>query len=565
MNGADRSRRQPGQALAAKGKAGSLSLVVPEANSMGLALYGGESVEDAFAAWKTARPMPWWCWENDLYRSAPAQQVDQALARAQVLVVLDHQRTATAQRADLVLPAASFAEGDGTLVSQEGRAQRFFQVYEPSYYDPSSLVREGWRWLHALRNTGQPSGGLDPAGPCHRRRGHCRAATGRHPRRRAQRQLPGEGPQARPRTAPLQRPPSMRANLSVHEPRAPQDADTPSPFSMEGYAGSAEPRQQIPFAWSPGWNSPQAWNKFQDEVGGHLRAGDPGVRLIENQGDRLYWFAVPAAAVRGTASGFQAVPLYHLFGSEETSSRAEPVRERSRPPTWRWPRPMPTAWASKKVPCCACRSPVRNCACRCRSSPSCPAGLVGLPAGFEGIPVDFAGLTWKDCRKAADDRLTPTLIAVVIGVLKAIVILLAVVICGALLSFVERRLLGPLAGPPRSQPGSSPFGAFQLGADMLKMFFKEDWDAPFADKMIFALAPVIAMGSLLVAFSVIPDHPHLGRGGPEHRPVVLLRHGRRQTSMRCSSPAGRATTSSRCWAPCAPGPDLPTRCSWVCR
>ncbi|MBB2895449.1 NADH-quinone oxidoreductase subunit NuoH [Pseudomonas sp. AS2.8] len=105
--------------------------------------------------------------------------------------------------------------------------------------------------------------------------------------------------------------------------------------------------------------------------------------------------------------------------------------------------------------------------------------------------------------------LTPTLIAVVIGILKAIVILLAVVICGALLSFVERRLLGlwqDRHGPNRV----GPFGAFQLGADMLKMFFKEDWTPPFADKMIFSLAPVIAMGSLLVAFSVIPITPTWG-------------------------------------------------------
>ena len=37
---------------------------------------------------------------------------------------------------------------------------------------------------------------------------------------------------------------------------------------------------------------------------------------------------------------------------------------------------------------------------------------------------------------------TPEVIAVILTVLKAIVILLAVVVAGALLSFVERRLLG---------------------------------------------------------------------------------------------------------------------------
>ncbi|MFT8139943.1 hypothetical protein ACMYM0_23555, partial [Salmonella enterica subsp. enterica serovar Enteritidis] len=74
---------------------------------------------------------------------------------------------------------------------------------------------------------------------------------------------------------------AMRANISVHEPRQPQDIDTPFAFSMEGNNSPLADRQQIPFAWAPGWNSPQAWNKFQAEVGGKLRFGDPGVRLIE--------------------------------------------------------------------------------------------------------------------------------------------------------------------------------------------------------------------------------------------------------------------------------------------
>ena len=98
---------------------------------------------------------------------------------------------------------------------------------------------------------------------------------------------------------------------------------------------------------------------------------------------------------------------------------------------------------------------------------------------------------------------TPEVIAVIVGVLKAIVILLAVVVCGAFLSFVERRLLGlwqDRHGPNRV----GPFGIFQLAADMLKMFFKEDWTPPFADRLIFTLAPIVAMSALLIAFAVIP-------------------------------------------------------------
>ena len=104
---------------------------------------------------------------------------------------------------------------------------------------------------------------------------------------------------------------------------------------------------------------------------------------------------------------------------------------------------------------------------------------------------------------------TPEVIDAIIAVVKAIVVLLAVVVCGALLSFVERRLLGwwqDRYGPNRV----GPFGMFQIAADMLKMFFKEDWTPPFADKVIFTLAPVVAMSALLIAFAVIPITPTWG-------------------------------------------------------
>ena len=104
---------------------------------------------------------------------------------------------------------------------------------------------------------------------------------------------------------------------------------------------------------------------------------------------------------------------------------------------------------------------------------------------------------------------TPEVIDVIIAVVKAIVILLAVVVAGALLSFVERRLLGwwqDRYGPNRV----GPFGMFQIAADMLKMFFKEDWTPPFADKVIFTLAPVVAMSALLIAFAIIPITPTWG-------------------------------------------------------
>ncbi|MEK1904673.1 MAG: molybdopterin-dependent oxidoreductase, partial [Pseudomonas sp.] len=275
-------------ALKNREKNGSISLVVPEANSMGLALFGGESLDAALEALTAGQADAVIVLENDLYRRADAAKVDAALAAAKVVIVADHQQTATTAKAHLVLPAASFAEGDGTLVSLEGRAQRFFQVFEPSYYDSNILVREGWRWLHALHSTLQGKGvdwtQLDQVtAACAASSSILAGITGAAPSasfRIKGLKLAREPLRYSGRTA-------MRANISVHEPRQPQDQDSPFAFSMEGYSGSQEDRQQIPFAWSPGWNSPQAWNKFQDEVGGHLRAGDPGVRLIEAKGAAL--------------------------------------------------------------------------------------------------------------------------------------------------------------------------------------------------------------------------------------------------------------------------------------
>jgi NADH-quinone oxidoreductase subunit G len=390
------------KALKLRDKQGSLSLIVPEANSMGLALMGGDSVDDALQAVISGAADAIVVLENDLFTRVDAATVNAALNAAKVVIVADHQKTATTDRAHLVLPAASFAEGDGTLVSQEGRAQRFFQVYDPTYMDASILVHEGWRWLHALRATllNQP---VDWTQLDHVTEA-CAASNAQLAG------IVGAAPSAsfRIKGMKLAREPlrysgrtAMRANISVHEPRTPQDKDTAFAFSMEGYSGSAEPRQQVPFAWSPGWNSPQAWNKFQDEVGGHLRAGDPGVRLIESKGDNLSWFASAPSAFSPAQGTWQVVPFYHLFGSEENSSKAAPVQER-----------IPQAYValakseadrlgvnegamiSLSVAGQTLRLPLRI-------NEELGAGLVALPSGLAGIPPALFGKTVDALQEAA--------------------------------------------------------------------------------------------------------------------------------------------------------------------
>lgn len=105
--------------------------------------------------------------------------------------------------------------------------------------------------------------------------------------------------------------------------------------------------------------------------------------------------------------------------------------------------------------------------------------------------------------------LTPDLLTITLAVIKAVVILLVVVLFAAVLSWIERRLLAlwqDRYGPNRV----GPFGAFQIVADMIKMFFKEDWTPHFVDRLTFVLAPVIAMSALLIAFAIVPISPDWG-------------------------------------------------------
>jgi NADH-quinone oxidoreductase subunit H len=95
------------------------------------------------------------------------------------------------------------------------------------------------------------------------------------------------------------------------------------------------------------------------------------------------------------------------------------------------------------------------------------------------------------------------------GAMDIIGILLSTILVAAMLIWVERRLLAvwqDRLGPNRV----GPLGLFQVVADMIKMFFKEDWIPPFADKLVFVLAPTIVFITMLTGFAVIPFAPGVG-------------------------------------------------------
>ncbi len=92
-------------------------------------------------------------------------------------------------------------------------------------------------------------------------------------------------------------------------------------------------------------------------------------------------------------------------------------------------------------------------------------------------------------------------VAILIGT-----VLVSLLSLAAVLIWLERRLLGiwqDRLGPNRV----GPLGLGQVLADMIKIFTKEDWIPPFADKGIFVLAPTIVVIAMLMAFAVVPFAP----------------------------------------------------------
>jgi NADH-quinone oxidoreductase subunit G len=289
----------------------SLAYLTPESNAVGSAMMGGMNLDAALRVVGEGQADTVIVLENNLYRRMEKEAVESLLA-ARHVVVLDYLESETTQRADLVLPTTTFAECSGTLVNYEGRAQRFFQVFEPT-----GDVQPAHRWLAQVvtgREDGSPAWAhldaitealakdLPPFAPL---------LSGIPPVELGMK-VPRQSPRYSGRTA-------MHADRDVNVPRPPQDPDSPLAFSMEGLEGQP-PSALVPRYWAPGWNSVQALNKFQQEVGGPLRGGDPGQRLLEVPASAHCAYAQDAPpAFHPRAGQWLLVSIHHIFGSEPLS------------------------------------------------------------------------------------------------------------------------------------------------------------------------------------------------------------------------------------------------------
>ena len=337
-----------------------LAFTAPESNSIGLALMDAPALDAAPAA--TADTVI--ILENDPFRRLPAAAAETFLARFHHVVVLDSLENATTAKAELLLPAATFAEADGSLVSSEGRVQRFFQALVPS-----SPIRESWRWLGSWEAFDEIVAALKSAMP------QLAAVTQAAPAacfRMAGAKVPREPHRYSGRTA-------MLASITVDEPKPPADPDSPLSFSMEG-SPDQPPAALQPFFWTPGWNSIQAVNKFQEEIAGPLRQGDPGVRILEPGGQKHPFLDAIPAAFEPRVDEWLLVPFYHIFGSEELSRYAPGIAQLS-PQAYIALNAEDAAGFGQKAELLGHRLPLARAA-------ELPRGVAGVPAG---VPP-FAGL-----------------------------------------------------------------------------------------------------------------------------------------------------------------------------
>src|SRR5690606_6609761 len=291
---------------------------------LGLALLGERSLDDALERLDAQPIRAAIVLENDLERRATRTALERFRARVEHLIVVDHTAHPTTRSAELVLPAGTFAESDGTLVSSEGRAQRFYQVYVPE-----GDIRESWRGLAELiRRRGERCTWQildDVTRECAESVASLASITAAAPSagfRIAGNRIARESARYSGRTA-------MRAHVEIRERKPPPDPDTPLAFSMEGYYGKRTPPALMPYFWAPGWNShQQAVQKFKDETG-RLRGGNPGVRLFEPSADagRRYFEAVPAAEPPA-GDALRVVVLHDVFGSDALAAASPPLAER---------------------------------------------------------------------------------------------------------------------------------------------------------------------------------------------------------------------------------------------
>jgi NADH-quinone oxidoreductase subunit H len=124
---------------------------------------------------------------------------------------------------------------------------------------------------------------------------------------------------------------------------------------------------------------------------------------------------------------------------------------------------------------------------------------------------------WHDPLKVAADWLMgiftgwgmPEIAAqILIGLLGVLVLLSLLMVLDIFLVWVERKVVSRFQdriGPNRV----GPFGLIQPFADIIKLLIKEDITPSGADKVVYNIAPILSMMSVLILWAVVPLAPRI--------------------------------------------------------
>jgi NADH-quinone oxidoreductase subunit G len=313
---------QVAQSLIGTGQKANLSFIFPECNSVGSELIGGKPLEEALERIKNKQADTAIILENNLFIRMDEQELESFFDQCKQIIALDHLSTETTSMADIIIPVGTFAETTGTLVNNEGRAQRFYSDIPEKH-----PVLDSWRWLKHFTQivNGEKEDEIKyediVSSMCDSMYvfKNLKNLTDKQSMMMLNEKIARQTPRFSGRTA-------MTANVSVHEPPPPGDPDSPLVFSMEGRR-ELPPSTLVPYYWSPGWNSVQAFYKYTDEPNGSLKGGDPGIRLLDD--NQRNDFKIPDVPQRFNASSdnLYLIPYNRIFGSEELSSRSKAIKQ----------------------------------------------------------------------------------------------------------------------------------------------------------------------------------------------------------------------------------------------
>ncbi|CAL4319420.1 NADH-quinone oxidoreductase subunit NuoG [Buchnera aphidicola] len=372
-----------------------LVLLTPSSNSIGIGIMSDFSIEKIFHKIMSNNVDVLMILENDLYRSFCKEKINNMLKKLKHIVVFDHQNTSTVKNSTCFLPIKNIFESNGTLINYEGRAQRFFSVFDPKVYDKKSCILDGWKWLYKIYYNFYymidinvtVDDVIQEYSDSIKVLNKVKYVAPNSKYRIKNQKIARLSHRASSRTA-------IYSALNIHEPGQKIDHDTIFSFSMEGIQQPDQNSSYIPFSWSPGWNSLQSLNKYL------LKSSrfNSGIRIFDQEHSNCKYFLHKIYHSQDSSKEWRIVPYYCLFGSEELSQYSIIIRNKCS---------VLYALISIKYQkilnlnhdsLIELKLFNQNFQFYVKFSHTLPLQHLGLPLGFPNVPMELIGKTINDIR-----------------------------------------------------------------------------------------------------------------------------------------------------------------------